>query len=132
VSKRKAITERMKIDALLYVGTLGGIPLCTCGERVEPGQPIDWDHYIPLGLNGAHDYRNLRPLHRDCHRIKTSGSKATSAGSDIHKIAKVKRLQRKAAGTWKKTKRAWPKGRKMQSRPFQTKEKNNGSKNNAA
>lgn len=142
MTKRKAITERMKIDALLMAASHGA-PLCTCGEPIDPGQPIDWDHYTPLALSGDHHYTNLRPLHRDCHRKKTSGTKATSAGSDIHKIAKVKRIAKGKMAVVKplacdcgvspngkcvcasgpRTKRKWPKGRKMQSRPFPKREK---------
>ena len=106
----------MKIDALLW---LAHYPfLCPiCDEPIRSGDPIDWDHGHAWALGGEHSYSNIRPLHRACHRTKTSGTKATSAGSDIHKIAKVKRLVRKAAGTWKKTKRAWP------SRPFPQRKK---------
>ena len=50
------------------------------------------------------------------HRTKTSGGKATSLGSDIHAIAKIKRL----TGETKKGKKAktkWP-SRPIQSRGF--------------
>ena len=143
MTKRKPITERMKIDALLHlisgnygtdnftVPATGKYQLCTevvtenfrsnstafvtfficavCFNPIRPGDEIDWDHGVPDGLGGAHDYRNIRPLHRACHRKKTFGTKATTAGSDIHMIAKAKRI---AAGGKKR------RGPKMKSAGF--------------
>lgn len=71
---------------------------------------IEWDHYIPVALGGTDNFGNIRPVHAACHQKKTSGTKATSYGSDIHAIAKTKRI---AKGGKKR------KGRKMPSRPFQ-------------
>ncbi len=65
-----------------------------CNERLGPLDGIDFDHVVPLALGGADDETNLTAVHRSCHRLKTSGTPATSAGSDIHVIAKSKRLQR--------------------------------------
>jgi 5-methylcytosine-specific restriction endonuclease McrA len=59
-----------------------------CGEEVPPAGPeVDYDHRIPLALNGADDETNLGPIHkRPCHKLKTA--------QDIGQIAKAKR-QRK-------------------------------------
>lgn len=114
MSERKAITERMKVDALLWRASFS-CPICRL--VVAPGQSIEWDHIHPVALDGEHAFMNIRPLHKHCHDRKTRGTKATTAGSDIHAIAKVKRPARKLAGTWRKTKRKWP-SRKMPSRPF--------------
>jgi hypothetical protein len=104
---------------------------------------VDFDHNPALGLRefneatktytpDANDPRFIAVLERgEEHRVKTSGTPATSAGSDIHRIAKCKRLakarsaldaalQAKVFGGQpdreKPGKRPWPKGRKMQSR----------------
>jgi 5-methylcytosine-specific restriction endonuclease McrA len=108
---RPPIPVRMKIDSLLFRAVLLGHPiLCNvCHAKLSPGDVIEWDHYNPLALGGAHTWANLLPLHKACHRKKTSGTKATSAGSDIHTIAKVKRL---ANGGKKR------RGPKMKSRGF--------------
>lgn len=107
---------------------------------------VDFDHNPALGLRefneetktytpDANDPKFITVLERGgAHRIKTSGTPATSAGSDIHRIAKVKRLAKaraaheaalsgRAAGEHiraraKPGKRPWPKGRKLQSRGF--------------
>lgn len=63
-----------------------------CGERLGALDNLDWDHIVPLGLGGADAPENMQAAHRQCHRVKTSGNPATSAGSDIHAIAKTKRL----------------------------------------
>lgn len=115
---RPPIPIRMKFDAIFHCA----IVVChICKDTLEPGQDIDWDHYIPFALGGEHHHENLRPVHRGCHRTKTFGRKATSAGSDIHAIAKTKRIPGKMrvskppAGTRKPEtiKRKWP------SRPMQ-------------
>jgi hypothetical protein len=107
---------------------------------------VDFDHDPALGLRlfdeetktytpGANDPRFITVRSRDGdHRVKTSGNGATSAGSDIHRIAKSKRLVKareihdavvRARVTGervlvheKRGKRGFPKGRKLQSRPF--------------
>lgn len=107
---------------------------------------VDFDHNPALGLRefneetktytpDANDPKFITVLERgEEHRIKTSGTPATSAGSDIHRIAKVKRLAKARAAheaalrgradgerphaRSKPGKRPWPKGRKLQSRGF--------------
>ena len=112
--KRQAITESMKIDSLLFIASLTPFPI-RCGVCREPIIPmerergLEWDHHVPIALDGDHAFYNLRPLHKACHRLKTSGSKSTSYGSDIHAIAKVKRIRNGG-----KTKR----GPKMKSASF--------------
>lgn len=66
---------------------------------------VELDHDPALGLReinadgtdwipSQHDARYLVWRPKAEHRTKTSGTKATSAGSDIHAIAKGKRLTR--------------------------------------
>jgi hypothetical protein len=132
------IPLRVKVDALLWRAMLDhldgrprGIYCGVCNWLILPGQKIQWDHILPEGLGGGTDFKNIWPVHAGeggfaCHKQKTFGSKATSAGSDIHKIAKTKRLAKgprkrkgraiQGRGFQKPTvKKAWPK-RRMQKR----------------
>lgn len=70
------------------------------------GKEFDWEHTIALELRDrdpvtgdtippSNDPRYIRPMLREQHREKTFGTKSTTAGSDIHAIARVKRLSRK-------------------------------------
>lgn len=92
------------------------------------------DDYDPPQL----DPRHITPRAKADHRTKTSGTPAgqkvvTVANGDIHRIAKAKRLEearltrfehtevRMVLGEGEQSRKQsqpWPKGRKMQSRPF--------------
>ena len=77
------------------------------------------EHMVPHELGGASDETNLRWVHKECAAKKTNGSKATSAGGDLHKIAKAKRLAKardelKAVLSGEKQKRPGT----IKSRPF--------------
>ncbi len=81
MTKRKAVTPDMKIKSLLFRGE----HFCQmCNVQILPGDPIDWDHIHALVHGGAHNWTNIRPLHRECHKRKTRG--------DIQMNAKVKRI----------------------------------------
>jgi 5-methylcytosine-specific restriction endonuclease McrA len=68
-----------------------------CGEKLGALADLEWDHIQPLALGGDNSPENFQAVHRDCHALKTRGNPATTAGSDIHAIARVKRLARKEA-----------------------------------
>lgn len=88
-----------------------------CGKCGGDG-PFDIDHKHALALGGSDDDDNLWPLCEDCHRQKTSGTHATSAGSDINRVAKVKRIQKKWHGSDKPAAvKSWQ-SRPLQSRGF--------------
>ncbi|MGV6875880.1 HNH endonuclease signature motif containing protein [Pseudochelatococcus sp. B33] len=89
---RRKITT---LDKLKVVVAQATCPLC--GGRLGDLTGLDFDHAVPLALGGADDLSNLRAVHRDCHKAKTNGRPATSAGGDIHAIAKAKRLARDAS-----------------------------------
>jgi hypothetical protein len=70
-------------------------------EEINGG--IDWNHNPPLALRfvdpdtgeispAANDPKYIEPLRRKDHHKRTFGTPATTAGSDIHAIAKAKRL----------------------------------------
>ena len=96
--KRKAITDKMKWQALLC---WNGIRCPECFAPVEATEEMEWDHRQALIHGGEHHYSNIRVMHTHCHARKTA--------RDVKANAKVKRL---AKGPKK------PKGRKMQSKPF--------------
>jgi 5-methylcytosine-specific restriction endonuclease McrA len=92
-----------------------------CGEPVPmTGREVEYDHEIPLALNGGEDDFNVGPIHASpCHRVKTK--------RDITRIAKAKR-QRALVEEIQPSKRplkskpSWPPpgSRKLVSRPFPT------------
>ena len=76
-----------------------------CGNKLYPDATHD-DHIVALKLGGGNELTNRRLICAACHKIKTSGKRHTSLGSDIHAMAKTKRL---AAGPRKRRGRPWPK-----------------------
>lgn len=127
--KRKRLPSRWarkllkKQDGKCAVADCGTV--LVLGPRGQHVNFID-EHIVARELGGKDTLRNreLRCWH--CAKFKTYGSKATTAGSDIGNIAKVRRIRRGKMTAVKRTKRrpkyapnyAWPKGRKMPSRPF--------------
>ncbi len=118
----KPVTRKMAVDCLLhrfwsygyYVSAAnyaGAAPCeidCTiCGKPIVPGQDIQFDHIHADVHGGPHEYKNLRPVHAQCHKIKTK--------TDIQANAKVKRIlaDKPSRRPMKSS------GRKMPSRPFQ-------------
>lgn len=87
MTERRAMTTTFKLAVMVKQARC---PLCH--ERLGSLTEVDFDHSTPLALGGADDETNVVAVHRSCHRMKTSGTQATSAGSDIHAIAKSKRL----------------------------------------
>ena len=116
MSNRKPVTERMKVDYFLRVllkcrqpGEEFFCPICFLD--ILPGDRIDWDHIQPISRGGEHSYLNIRPLHHECHKVKTfhPRSKATTLGGDNFEAKKAGRIARGGK------KRKWP---KMRSKPF--------------
>ncbi len=72
-----------------------------------PGEKIEWHHAPALGLRkrlpdgrydpDANDPNYIVPLRKADHAKQTRGTKATTAGSDVHLIAKGKRLEKAQA-----------------------------------
>jgi hypothetical protein len=125
--KRPAISPKMKVDVALEQA--GGWVYCPlCAGPLRPEHPRILEHMVPHKLGGDTDTENLRWVHKECAATKTNGNKATSAGGDLHKIAKAKRLAKARdemaaviAGEKQKT------PGKIKSRPFQGHRKFNGS-----
>lgn len=74
--------EHIRIDALCSVGVRMTCGICHQDIREE--QDIQFDHIHAYTFDGPHEYQNLRPVHSECHKIKTK--------SDVQALAKVKRL----------------------------------------
>lgn len=110
--RRLSVTDKLSIMVRQSVCPL-------CGERLGSLDGVDFDHFQALALGGEDTNENMRAVHRACHRVKTSGTKATTAGSDVQVIAKGKRLARateefrrriaaKGSGDKPKARSRWP------------------------
>ena len=97
---RKHIPIGVKLHACL-------IMLGFSEEEISGG--IEWNHNPPLGLRFVdpdtgimnphpNDPRHLEPLRTGDHLTQTDGVPATTAGSDKHAIAKVRRIAKDPAG----------------------------------
>lgn len=96
--------EHVRVDALVSVGFR--LRCGICGMDIREEQVIQFDHIHADVHGGPHEYQNLRPVHADCHKIKTK--------ADIQANAKVKRILAD-----KPSKRPMQNsGRKIPSRPF--------------
>lgn len=72
------------------------------------------EHLHEYSLDGPDEPSNCRYSCSECHSIITNGTKATSAGSSKHRIAKIKRILAD-----KPSRRPMAKtGRKIPSRPW--------------
>lgn len=126
VARRKLTT----LDKLKIVVAQARCPLC--GERLGDLADLDFDHAHALALGGADEIENLRAVHRDCHAVKTRGAGATTAGSDIGKMKKLRHLVAKETAFRERVlakggKAIAPKPnkpkRRIPSRPFQNRSK---------
>lgn len=113
----KNISRKMAVDCLLWRfkqnyglwqddNTDGFLLNCICGTPIKPGQDIQFDHIHADVFDGPHEYQNLRPVHAECHKIKTKAD--VQANSKIKRILANKPSRRPMAKS----------GRKIQSRPF--------------
>lgn len=87
---RKRFTERMVIETLHFCGI--DVLCYRCKTTLQPGEKIEREHIEEIALGGLDDPVNCAYSHKACHAIVTNGTKATSAGSSKHRIAKTIRL----------------------------------------
>lgn len=108
----KPISRKMAVDCLLYrfeqdcytIGDSRAFLSCgICRLSIQQGQDIQFDHIHADVHGGPHEYQNLRPVHAECHKLKTA--------KDIKANAKVKRLrgETKTGPKKKIPSRPWPK-----------------------
>lgn len=89
------------------------------GAKIGPDDAWDVEHIIPWALSQDDSDANLRPALKEPHKAKTKG--------DVKRISKARS---QAGETGQRARRAkhgpslksgpsnWPKGRKLESRPF--------------
>ena len=93
---RRRLTERQVIFVLIEQGVT--IPCHQCRVAFRDGDEIEREHLHALALGGTDTLDNMRFSHKDCHKTETNGTKATTAGSTKHVVAKVKRIAKKNEG----------------------------------
>lgn len=113
---RKRFSEKEVLETLAHQGVF-----VRCFRCTEPFFRIDADgdmlmqrkpereHLHEIALRGPDIPANCRYSCKGCHATITNGTKATSAGSSKHRIAKVRRLRGENKPRVKK---------RMPSRPF--------------
>lgn len=109
---RRRFSERDVIRCLVGLGNR--IFCYRTGELITPESVgrLEREHLTPIALGGADEPGNCAYSLSEAHKKQTFGSKATTYGSDIHAIAKAKRLARgkkPSRRPMKSAKRAWPK-----------------------
>jgi hypothetical protein len=111
--KRRRYKEWEVIAVLLNQGVKISCPACR--RPITDPKNVQREHLHQLGLDGQEVIENCQYWHKTpCSHEKTHGTKATSAGSDAHARAKVRRLSGQTKG---RPKRKWPSS-KIPSRPF--------------
>lgn len=70
------------------------------GEPLGDYSAIEWDHIGERAITFDDSWENFQAVLTDPHDIKTNGTKATTAGSSKHKVAKVRRLASAEAHRW--------------------------------
>ena len=94
MTRRATTVANMREMLLRQAQDFGASIICPlCTESILPGDKTIREHMHALGLDGPDTPDNWRLVHKPCARRKTFGTKATTAGSDIHLIAKGKRLR---------------------------------------
>lgn len=118
MSKRKAIPASVQVSLAIMQGGQG-IACPLCDGRIWSGDRRILEHMTPHATMVAlgrdpNEFDNLRWVHAACADRKTNGTKATTAGSDKHMIAKGNRFDRVNAGLRSRKR----KGPKIKSRGF--------------
>lgn len=99
--KRRGFTEKIKLQVLLNQDGRSKVS----GERLGNIADVRFDHRPPLALRQfdteawdtippENDLAYIEAITIEEHRIRTIGTKATTAGSDIHLIRKAQRIER--------------------------------------
>ena len=106
---RPHISVKDKVTVAIAQATGGYIWCPLCSKPLVSDEPRILEHLVARAFTGSDDVKLLAYCHKACSDLKTYGRKATCADSDIHKIAKAKRISK---GGRKR------KGRAIPSRPF--------------
>ncbi len=97
---RKRFTERQVIETLFHQGVT--VWCFRCLRPITPHRANDGkitvdaqrEHLHEVALGGPDIPENCRYSHIDCHKVVTDGTKATTAGSSKHRIAKANNKNR--------------------------------------
>jgi hypothetical protein len=132
MTTRRRLTERQVLEVLIVNhGAIIPCGICRLALKAEDLRYVERDHhrakhtYFDDDLDQWEAIDNQRYVHglrdpnHDCHRRKTDGTKATTAGSDKHMAAKGRRLR----GENKPKRKA-----KIQSRGFPSPEERRAAK----
>lgn len=94
--KRAEFSLKTKLEAVARYLRCPGLPEkgIKCGKKFGKLDDIEFDHIAREEQSADNSPDNCRPLCKECHALKTFGTGATSAGSDIHMAAKSKRISR--------------------------------------
>lgn len=101
---------RRRFHRRIYLGILRKQRLvCACGclTKFTKSEGYEFNHVVGLWEGGKDVPENIEALRVPCHKPVTK--------RQAFERAKAKRIARKRAGIWRK-----PKGRKIQSRGFQS------------
>lgn len=111
--KRKALTLGRKVHAF------ANHALCPGCKEPYPEGDVEFHHEPPLELKEDEDECQLIPLCKDCHKARTDywrkhidKARSLRGGRGSQKLRREKRKQR--------GQNTWPKGRRLQSRGFET------------
>ena len=119
---RKTPTKPAYERMLIMQGKCPGVNLpkmmVVCGKPLDI-QGVAYDHIKPLWAGGDNSPENWQALCIPCHRIKTDIEAAQRAKADRQGGRKGQQARRKKNGS------KFPKGRPLQSRPFNQKYKSN-------
>lgn len=88
--KRRQPNKTEQVQILLRQALCG----CGCGVILGAAGGIEYHHQHERALGGADHADNWIALTVPCHDRITNGTKATTAGSSKHKIAKADRLKK--------------------------------------
>lgn len=98
---RKRFSEREVIETLAWQGIFVRCFRCNApfysaapdGGLFNLSGAIEREHIHEVALGGSDIPKNCRYSCGPCHSTVTNGTKATSAGSSKHRIAKIRRLR---------------------------------------
>jgi len=110
MTKRRTITPKQALIIAIQQGAIIPCYRCRLSFDAETVKTIEREHVHEIALGGPDELDNMRWSHKECHAKITDGTKATTAGSSKHRIAKADRIAKGG-----KTRKGPP----IQSRGFQ-------------
>lgn len=97
-SKRRPISVKTKVAVAIQQSCYGALTCPLCFHWLMPLEDRILEHMNPHALSEDDSLTNLRWVHKKCADLKTNGPKHLKVDGDISKIAKAKRIFKKASG----------------------------------